>query len=59
VLAGATQLAQAQNKPDTTGRWCFKNSFGGSDCSYHTLAQCKASRPADASCFRATHYRPH
>jgi hypothetical protein len=52
ALAGAMELAQAQNKP-TSDRWCFKNTFGGSDCSYHSLAQCKASRPPDTSCFRA------
>jgi hypothetical protein len=51
ALAGATELAHAQTKP-TNDRWCFKNTFGGSDCSYHSLAQCKASRPADTSCFR-------
>ena len=56
ALAGAMEMAQAQNKP-ATDRWCFKNQFGGSDCSYHTLAQCKASRPADTSCFRALHAR--
>jgi hypothetical protein len=51
ALGGAMELAQAQNK--TSDRWCFKNTFGGSDCSYHSLAQCKASRPPDTSCFRA------
>jgi hypothetical protein len=49
-LAGATELAYAATaKPE---RWCFKSGLG-SDCGYHSLAQCKASRPASASCFRA------
>jgi hypothetical protein len=53
ALAGAMGLAQAQNTTGTSDRWCFKNTFGGADCSYHTLAQCKMSRPPDTSCFRA------
>jgi Protein of unknown function (DUF3551) len=57
VLAGATELAQAQQpKPS---RWCFKSPEGETDCSYHTLAQCKASRPLNAACYRGRNpFRP-
>jgi len=49
-LTGAMQLAQAATaKPE---RWCYK-AGQAADCSYHSLAQCKASRPPSASCFRA------
>ena len=46
LLLSAPEPAQAQR-----GRWCFRTSSGNVDCSYLTLAQCKASRPLQATCF--------
>jgi hypothetical protein len=53
ALAGATQLAQAQRAPaQAPQHWCYHSPDGMTDCSYLTLAQCKASRPLNATCFR-------
>jgi hypothetical protein len=53
ALVGATGLAQAQRAPaQALEHWCFHSPDGMTDCSYNTLAQCKASRPLQAVCFR-------
>jgi hypothetical protein len=52
ALAGATGLAQAQRAP-AQSHWCYQSPDGMTDCSYNTLAQCKASRPLQSTCFRA------
>jgi hypothetical protein len=53
ALAGTTELAQAQRAPAQRAQhWCYHSPDGMTDCSYLTLAQCKASRPLNATCFR-------
>jgi hypothetical protein len=53
ALVGA-ELAQAQRAPaQPPQRWCYQSPDGMTDCSYDTLAQCKASRPLQSVCFRA------
>jgi hypothetical protein len=53
ALVGATGLAQAQRAPaQAVQRWCYQSPDGMTDCSYDTLAQCKASRPLQSYCYR-------
>ena len=37
-LLSATEPAQAQKQ----GLWCLRTDSGGSDCTYSSLAQCRA-----------------
>jgi Protein of unknown function (DUF3551) len=46
LLLSAREPAQAQR-----GHWCFRSADGIVDCGYYTLAQCKASRPLEATCY--------
>ena|SRR5215472_16743100 len=53
ALVGTAELAQAQRAPaQPPQRWCYNSPDGMTDCSYDTLAQCKASRPLNSVCFR-------
>jgi hypothetical protein len=52
LLLSTAEPAQAAAKAPT-GRWCYKLPDGGADCSFDTLAQCKASRPLTSPCYRA------
>jgi hypothetical protein len=56
ALVGATELAQAAQAKHE--HWCLRGQ-SSTDCSYNTLAQCKAARGAGGygTCSRAR--RPH
>ncbi len=60
ALVGATGLVQAQRAPAQAKHehWCLRG-HSSTDCSYNTLAQCKAARGAGGygTCSRAR--RPH
>ena len=49
-LLNATEPAQAQKQ----GLWCLRTDSGGSDCTYSSLAQCRASNPGqNTDCWRS------
>jgi hypothetical protein len=54
-----TPTAQAAPAPSAPHSWCLRTDEGNSDCSFDTVAQCRASRSGvtTGSCFRAR--RPH
>ena len=44
--------------PQAQARWRFRGTESGATiCSFNTLAQCKASRPLEAYCFRSLRRR--
>jgi len=54
LFLSTMEPAQAAAKPQ---RWCFKLDEGGANCSFTSLAQCKASRPLTSPCYRARRSR--
>jgi hypothetical protein len=54
LLLGATAAPQAA-LAQTQQRWCLRTGSGNSDCTFTSLAQCKASRSGltSGTCFRA------
>jgi len=53
VIGGALALVAVTGAQAQAQRWCYQSPDGMTDCSYDTLAQCKASRPLQSTCFRA------
>jgi hypothetical protein len=57
-LLSATGPAQAAPKAKAQApaaeRWCLRTESGGSDCTYHSLAQCRATNPGqNTDCWRS------
>jgi hypothetical protein len=54
---GPAQAAPAKAKAEAGERWCLRTESGGSDCTYHSLAQCNATRAGNAYsfCWRSDH----
>jgi hypothetical protein len=43
--AQAAAKPKAQVQAQAEERWCLRTESGGSDCTYHSLAQCRATNP--------------
>jgi hypothetical protein len=60
-VAALLMSAPAESAQAAKGKgrylWCYRSSDGLIDCSYDTLAQCKASRPLESSCYRSRRLR--
>ena len=53
---GSAQAAPAKAKAQAQAaeRWCLRTESGGSDCTYHSLAQCRATNPGqNTDCWRS------
>ena len=58
---GPTQAAPAKAKAQaqTAERWCLRTESGGSDCGFHSLAQCNETRAGNAYSFCWRSRRAH
>ena len=56
---GPAQAAPAKAKAQGEERWCLRTESGGSDCTYHSLAQCNATRSGNAYSFCWRSRREH
>ena len=57
--AQAAAKPKAQVQAQAEERWCLRTESGGSDCTYHSLAQCNATRSGNAYSFCWRSRREH
>jgi hypothetical protein len=55
----ASESASARAKAQAAERWCLRTESGGSDCGFHSLAQCNETRAGNAYSFCWRSRRAH